>query len=533
MSLKLKELVIALTSVLLVVVLGTVIFAERKHASGVREPVVKADSAGCVKCHGSQSKDGPGLDPSLVAHWEHSAHALNGVGCADCHGVPAPGTIADDKNPRFVVKTTWDKETGLKSVDLVKDAQGRPTERPDLWKHEGAEIVTAVSPRTCAQCHEREAEEFARSRHQTASQFIGSIDNFLGRFAEGPAAAINGCQQCHGSVLRVAEPATANEPAELAADTWPNTGMGRVNLDGSWGSCSACHSRHEFSSAVARRPENCGKCHMGPDHPQIEIYTESKHGIAFAKNQDDLNLDNPGGEWVLGEDYTEAPTCATCHMGAVAPHGNYKGLEVTHDAGARIAWTLRPEISFQPKGIQDATGEVWLKEPMDRRDEMKEVCLSCHGPAWVDNFYVQFDQAVDLYNDKFGLPSKAIYNHLKDVGILDKVPMNEKLDYTYFELWHHEGRRARHGASMMGPDYVQWHGFYELSRNFYTDFLPEVAEAAEKAGKGEEVAKFVSDTLHGADGQDWERYHRWTEGLSPEQKAAMLSWEQENYGTRK
>ena len=25
------------------------------------------------------------------------------------------------------------------------------------------------------------------------------------------------------------------------------------------------------------------------------------------------------------------------------------------------------------------------------------------------------------------------------------------------EIWHHEGRVARHGASMMAPDYTHWH----------------------------------------------------------------------------
>ena len=38
----------------------------------------------------------------------------------------------------------------------------------------------------------------------------------------------------------------------------------------------------------------------------------------------------------------------------------------------------------------------------------------------------------------------------------------------------HEGRRARHGASMMGPDYTWWHGFYEVAQHFYFKFLPEV-----------------------------------------------------------
>jgi hypothetical protein len=64
---------------------------------------------------------------------------------------------------------------------------------------------------------------------------------------------------------------------------------------------------------------------------------------------------------------------------------------------------------------------------------------------------------------------------------------------------------------MMGPDFVQWHGFYELSRNFYTHFLPLAIELAEKKGKGEQAKKVISEALHGPNNEDWEKYHRWTE----------------------
>ncbi len=530
MNLKSKQIVIAVLSAAIVLVLGFVIFTERRHQGGERHVVVKPDSQGCVRCHGAEGK-GAGSNPAIVDHWHSSVHAEQGVGCVDCHGVPKPGAVEDLANPRYVVNVTWDRAKDLKKTSLaLKD--GKPVERPDLWNHEGAEIVVDVSPRTCARCHERETKEFAHSRHAAASQFIGSVDNFLGRYAEGPAAANNGCQQCHGSVVRTVKKAEGSHAPVYSPDTWPNTGMGRVNADGSWGSCSACHSRHEFSAELARRPENCGKCHMGPDHPQIEIFNESKHGIAFHKNHSKMKMDQPGGEWVLGRDYSQAPSCATCHMGAVAPHGNHKGLELTHEVGSRISWTLRPKISIQPKGIKDENGKVLLKEPLERRADMKQVCLTCHGKTWVDNFYVQYDQAVELYNEKYGRPSMAIYDFLKQKKIIDAIPMNEEMDYVFFEIWHHEGRRARHGASMMGPDYVQWHGFYELSRNFYTHFLPLARELAEKKGEGEAMEKFIEKTLHGKDGKDWEKYHRWTEGLSPEQRKSMLEWEREVYEKR-
>lgn len=156
----------------------------------------------------------------------------------------------------------------------------------------------------------------------------------------GMASAETGCKQCHGSKVALegkdgklitvddlkpddkGKPTVAAVMANIKRDanlkpvihssTWPNTGIGRLNLDGSRGSCSACHSRHDFSPRRARQPENCGKCHLGPDHPQKEIYEESKHGVAFRDLHAKMNLD--AKDWVLGKDYSQAPTCATCHM---------------------------------------------------------------------------------------------------------------------------------------------------------------------------------------------------------------------------
>ena len=111
------------------------------------------EPADCLDCHGVRSAaGGPGHHPGIVKQWEVSAHAEAGVGCVDCHGVPASGGSADLSNTRYVVQTTWDKASGLKRVELALQ-DGKPVERPDVWKHEGVEIVVNVSPRTCAGCH--------------------------------------------------------------------------------------------------------------------------------------------------------------------------------------------------------------------------------------------------------------------------------------------------------------------------------------------------------------------------------------------
>lgn len=141
-----------------------------------------------------------------------------------------------------------------------------------------------------------------------------------------------------------------------------------------------------FSSKQAREPATCGRCHMGPDHPQIEIYNESKHGIMFMAFREQMALD--ADEWILGKTYTAAPTCATCHMSAT------QTMPVTHDVGARISWTLRPIISTK------------LENWEEKRGRMKNVCNECHGPTWTNNYYQMYDDAVNLYNDKFAIPAK-------------------------------------------------------------------------------------------------------------------------------
>jgi hydroxylamine dehydrogenase len=58
----------------------------------------------------------------------------------------------------------------------------------------------------------------------------------------------------------------------------PCHAVGKPNPDGSFGTCTACHARHAASVELARLPETCGQCHMGPDHSQMEIYQESSMG---------------------------------------------------------------------------------------------------------------------------------------------------------------------------------------------------------------------------------------------------------------
>ena len=467
-SLNTKRWMIAILSIAF---LGAVLIAvwketQRQMPNYKPAPVLSESTKHCVSCH---SEKGEGK--VIYEQWADSKHAQVGVGCIECHGA----------------------EEG----DI------------DGYEHHGDFIATIVTPKDCGKCHEKEVTQFTNSHHADAGAILGSLDNVLAEVVEGhvafnggsnPAAA-SGCWQCHGSKIEVLR----NEDGSVMKDdegivmidpkTWPNTGIGRINLDGSKGSCSACHNRHHFSLEQVRQPDNCGKCHLGPDHPQKEIYDESKHGINFYAHREKMNL--ASDTWVVGEDYTAAPTCATCHMSATPDQ------EVTHDVGDRISWTLRPPVSEKVDAAQIKKYQKLGKELPDhfltweqRRDNMQNVCTQCHTKKYVANFYSQYDNVVELYNEKFGKPATALFKLAKAEGLLDDISFNQKIEWTYFYLWHHEGRRARMGAAMMGPDYTQWHGNYEVAERFYTEFIPELKELIAEArshGHGGAAAKVESE----------------------------------------
>lgn len=444
--------------------------------AGFMPKEMSAQSKACADCHKKESA-------AVYQQWGSSKHYRGNVGCYECH------------------------------MALPSD--------PDAFEHHGQTISTIVTPKDCGRCHEAEVGEFNSSHHAKAGRILGSLDNVLAEVVEGnhgfktpgfpkgvSSAAVNGCWQCHGSEVKIL-PGGKPDPA-----TWPNTGIGRINPDGSEGSCAACHARHDFSAAQARTPDTCGKCHMGPDHPQIEIYNESKHGIAYRANVDKMNL--ASSKWIVGEDYSAAPTCATCHMSAT------KNQRVTHDVGLRISWNNRPEISVRPE-ISDAKLGLPTQNInwQTRRANMNDVCLNCHNQKFVDAFYLQYDSLIELYHDKFAKPGLALYQAAKP--LLRPAQFSNPVDFTWYEIWHHEGRRARHGASMMGPDYTHWHGTYEVAKHFYSKYVPELQELADhhkgskdpvKQAAAEKLEQLLNATLNTPN-------HQWyLNKMSPEEKAA-------------
>jgi len=193
-----------------------------------------------------------------------------------------------------------------------------------------------------------------------------------------------------------------------------------------------------------------------------------------------MNLDND--RWVVGKDYNAAPTCATCHMSATPTQG------VTHDVGLRISWNNRPAKSIRPEVSDAKMGLPGAKIGWEtRRANMSDVCAACHSPGYVESFYTQYDALIEEYHVKFADPGLELMALAKP--LLKPAQFSNELDFIWFELWHHEGRRARHAASMQGPDYTHWHGTYEIAKHFYSEFVPALEELTEKGASSSDAAK--------------------------------------------
>ncbi|HFC11838.1 MAG TPA: beta-ketoacyl-ACP synthase [Anaerolineae bacterium] len=374
----------------------------------------------CISCHQEEH-------PGIVQDWKDSRHGHVNVTCIDCHQVEA------------------DSPTATQHETLIGT---------DTY------ISVLVPPSKCATCHPAESEQFKSSGHFRAFRQIIPKDSLHALVQKhegqnnsefGNASDETGCMQCHGTEIKLGDD---NRPL---SSTWPNAGIGNIYPDGSTGNCSTCHTRHKFSIEEARKPVACASCHLGPDHPDIEIFENSKHGQIYLAEGDSWEWSSAPDAWEPG-DY-RAPTCATCHMSGIGE------LSTTHNISERLYWNLWAKES-KVRNSTDPLSPLLGDGPAGR-EKMKLVCDSCHTSLHTDNFFEQGDRAVQLYNVAYYQPAEKMRAELAEKGLLKDNPWTDEFQIVYYHLWHHEGRRARQGAMMGGPDYAHWHGFFELQQDLY------------------------------------------------------------------
>jgi len=414
-----RVLTIGLVAVIVVLGLALVMLAIGQPAAPAQTERVDALAKSkdeCVVCHHRTT-------PGIVTQYGHSTMAAAEVTCRDCHEVQA-------------------------------DYAG-------AVEHEGVYVLNQPTTAMCQRCHAAEVAQFNQSRHGLPAYvaYAGTQDLTPelvamyeaipeGGFApdkmrnalfamEGPAITRFACESCHT--------------------------IGKPQADGSVGECQKCHLRHEFSLEQARKPETCNACHIGPDHPQWEIYQESPHGIAYATGGENWHWEAESGT-LTASDFPAA-TCAICHISGFGASGT------THDVGDRLTWYLFAPISERRPGWQD------------NRTRMQNACRECHNNSFIETFYADADAATEAVN-AWVAESDEMVAPLKEQGLMTDAPFDESIDFVYFELWHHWGRTAKFGAWMQGPDYTQWHGAYEVLSDL-AELREMVDEKLHAAGAGD------------------------------------------------
>lgn len=394
-----RVLIISLTATVVVLALALILLTiVRSAAPGGQAPkrvnVLASSTNACVTCHKRST-------PGIVEQYGHSTMAAADVICQDCHEVAAdyPGAI----------------------------------------DHEGTSVLTVPTTAMCQKCHTTEVAQFNQSRHALPAYvaYAGTEGLSATHLQQYESVAEGGFRpdRMRNAIFAMEGPAMTRFTCQ------PCHNVGKPALDGSVGQCQKCHMRHEFSLEQVRKPETCNNCHIGPDHPQWEIYEESKHGIAYHTGGERWHWEAKPGTLTPAD--FPAPTCATCHISGFGASGT------THDVGDRLTWYLFAPISTRRP--------VW----QENKVRMQNVCRTCHNQNFVDSFYTDADLATERVNE-WVEQSNQIIEPLKQRGLLTDAPFDEPIDFVHFELWHHWGRTAKFGIWMQGADFSQWHGAYEV-----------------------------------------------------------------------
>lgn len=414
-----RVLIISLTATIVLLALALILTtivrsgSNRGQAAKERINVLVNSNDACVTCHARNT-------PGIVEQYGHSTMAAADVRCQDCHEVEA--------------------------------------DYPGAVDHEGTFVLPSPTAAMCQKCHANEVAQFNQSRHALPAYVAyAGVEDLLPAHLEQLQAIPEGGfspDRMRNALMELEGP----DMSRFTCKSCHN--VGKPAPDGSVGQCQKCHLRHEFSLEQARKPETCNNCHIGPDHPQWEIYIESSHGIAYHTGGDRWNWEATPGTLTPAD--FPAPTCATCHISGFGASGT------THDVGDRLTWYLFAPISTRRP--------VW----QENKVRMQNTCRSCHNQNFVDSFYEDADKATEQVNE-WVEESRRIIEPLRERGLLTEAPFDEPIDFLFFELWHHWGRTAKFGTWMQGADYAQWHGAYEVLSDL-AELRELVDEKLEEAG---------------------------------------------------
>ena len=454
---------------------------------------VSEESELCIECHRL-------VTPAIVADWEKSR-------MANVTPRAAKSMIALKRRVSFdtVPKTLSQVVVGCAECHTLSIGT-----HEDTFEHNGFQVHVVVTPEDCAVCHPVEARQYSQNimshaygNLQNNPVYLSLADETNGlqsidrgkitRTKPNEETNAESCLYCHGTVVEVQGTETREtafgEMSFPVLSGWPNGGVGRINPDKSKGSCSACHTRHQFAIEMARKPHTCSECHKGPDVPAYKVYSVSKHGNIYGAMKDGWRFKSV--PWTIGKDFS-APTCATCHVSLLVTEEGEIISERTHTMSNRLAWRIFGLVYAHPSpkspdttvirnkaGLPlptELTGEpaseflIDASEQKERKNAMKRICLSCHGRSWVDGQFDRIDNTIRTTNQMTLTATKILLSAWesgaeKGLAQNDSI-FNESIEKKWVEQWLFYANSVRFASVMFGADYGSFaNGRWYLSKN--------------------------------------------------------------------
>lgn len=441
---------------------------------------VSVDTEGCLECHRT-------VTPGIVADWEKSRHSRVS---------PAEALKKEALEQRVSAKSVPEQLSGV-VVGCAECHTLNVDRHADRFDHNGYAIQIVVSPEDCATCHPTERLQFSKNIMSYAygnlyenPVFRNMADTINGVQVVSDSKVIlqppkpedenDSCLSCHGTVVKVLKigprETSMGEMEFPVLEAWPNQGVGRINPDGSSGACTACHTRHQFSIGMARKPETCSQCHKGPDVPAYQVYGVSKHGNIYHSAHKDWDFE--AVPWQIGKDFS-APTCAACHISLTVDGDGEVVAERTHQMNDRLPWRIFGLIYAHPHPLSPDTTIIknsddlplptsWdgamassflinAEEQDKRKAEMWKNCLLCHDSSWVKGHWDRFENTISSSN-AMTLASTRLMQEIWKQGFAQGLGakqsvFDEGIEKKWMSQWLFYGNSTRFASAMMGADY--------------------------------------------------------------------------------
>lgn len=355
------------------------------------------------------------LTPMLVKDFNRGVMSET-MGCADCHG---------------------EAHTGMDDADK-------------------AELPTIA---TCQACHEDQAQRYLAGKHAKGSLAVHALPFSHGQ-PDAFVAGQRGCGGCH--TLGLATPEDRKTPAR----EYYKYGM----------DCQNCHTRHAFSAAEAREPEACQTCHQGFDHPQWEMWSTSKHGVAY----------------LLDREAKRGPTCQTCHM----PDGDHYVKTPWGFLGVRLPeedaeWMGYRATILQGLGVLDPDGQptalleivkvgdlarLDAESFATERKRITDTCGQCHSKSFWQANIKNADQMLkeadkifaEAINIVMGLRRDGIIEVKEGEGVYPQLlsfyEVDTAVEQHLYDMFMDYRMKTFQGAFHINPDYTTWYGYAKMKQ---------------------------------------------------------------------